>query len=175
LISFIKSLFSQPNSEPSLHDMAMGYFNSNQFEFALECINKILSTENAEAIHHRFKAETLVELERYSEAMTSIDITINLGGPAADEMFLLKSLCLHNIGRTEEALIIVEKGIKESTDNIELLNKCIHAKNLIKQDGLQELADNLESKYNSFIHGDITSEELLSNNDIPKHLKDKFQ
>jgi hypothetical protein len=59
------------------------------------------------ALSWRFKGECLFSLQRYAEAARCFDKAESLGGPGTEELFLWKSLALHNDGQPEAAKEVI--------------------------------------------------------------------
>jgi len=86
---------------------AVAFFGRGDFKEALRRADVIVKAKPEVALSWRFRGECLFSLQRHPEAIESFDKAALLGGPGTEEMFLWKSLCLHNGGQPEQAKQVI--------------------------------------------------------------------
>lgn len=100
---------------------AIAFFKRGDFREALRRADAILAARPEISLSWRFRGECLFSLERYDEAIESFDKAAALGGPGTEDIFLWKSLCLHNGGKPKQAQQVIRDFLASGTGTPELI------------------------------------------------------
>jgi len=106
---------------------AVAFLKRGDFREALRRANAMVKAKPEVALSWRFRGECLFSLERHTEAVESFDKAASLGGPGTEDMFLWKSLCLHNSGQPKQAQQVIRDFLASGAGTPELIAQARNA------------------------------------------------
>lgn len=99
----------------SLLHMGLIYHELRDYENAIECWIKSLEIDSNDSIVLYNMCITLIELEKYGEALTYVE---KIPQEKLEPRFLYsKAVCLDNLGKIDDAVEILEKQLSENSEN----------------------------------------------------------
>jgi tetratricopeptide (TPR) repeat protein len=106
---------------------AVSFFKREDFREALRRADVIVKAKPDVALSWRFRGECLFSLQRHAEAVECFDKAASLGGPGTEDMFLWKSLCLHNGGQPEQAQQVIRDFLASGAGTPQLVSQARNA------------------------------------------------
>lgn len=91
---------------------------------ALRQVDALIDATPDVAMSHRFKGETLFELNRYEDAIASFQTAEALGGPGTEELFFWRALAHANAGRRDVAVSILRSYLASPSAEHSMSQKC---------------------------------------------------
>jgi tetratricopeptide (TPR) repeat protein len=99
---------ASPSDDDLDPDRATEFFRRGDFAEALRRADVILEAGPLIALSWRFKGECLFQLGQFDDAEVCFGRADEIGGPGTEEVLFWAALCMHNVGRSEEAVFILK-------------------------------------------------------------------
>lgn len=83
------------------------------YEAAAEVYKELLALEPESETAHYELAFTYMYMKNYEKALEHSEKVVNMNGPNREQGLIIQGSCLDDLGRREEAIEVLEKGIKK--------------------------------------------------------------
>lgn len=101
------------NASDSLLNLGIQLHDQGLYEAAAEVYKQLLAIEPESETAHYEIAFTYMYMKNYEKALEHSDKVVDLNGANREQGLIIKGSCLDDLGRREEAIDVLEKGIKK--------------------------------------------------------------
>ena len=115
---------------PEVEEM-LALYEGEHYAEALAKVDEFLVSFPNAARPWRFKAECLMKLDRFDEAIVCLDKLVSLGGAPAEGSELLRAVCHYNSFRYDEARLILATVASAPDQTPEIMSQVEHLMGLM--------------------------------------------